>query len=135
MRFLRGCVLMCGVLATAAQSTIAQRFPGELAWKMLLEHEGVLVRYIYYKEANAAGDGVVMLLENTNKYAVRYRFTVVFRSEGEEKKELAEGRLNAGAMITGDRDGLFWIPFKDGRAIEQVGLRGYSFTRVSDPMS
>lgn len=131
-------VLWCMVLIYAlsgTQGASAQRFPGEPAWKLLIEHEGVVVKYIRYREANSVGDGVVILLENTNSYTVRYRFTVVFRSEGAEEDALAEGELMAGAMKTGDREGLFWIPFEDGRAIRQVGLRGYRFTRVVDPMA
>ena len=131
MRLLWCIVLICGVLGK--QGTAAQRFPGEPAWKLLIEHEGVVVKYIRYKEANSVGDGVVILLENTNSFAVSYHFTVVFRSEGEEVEALAEGELKAGAMKTGDGEGLFWIPFEDGLAIKQVGLRGYRFTRVVDP--
>ena len=112
----------------------AQRFPGEWAWNELFEHEGVVFKYIYYKEADALNDGVVIMLENTNEFAVKYRFKVVFRSQGAEvESPPAEGVLDAGELKTGQPQGLFWTPFKDGRKIREVGLRGYKITRIRSP--
>lgn len=134
MRWLGSFGLVLGSLAIAVNNAPAQRFPGETAWNTLAEHQGVVVKYLYYKRANSVADGVVMLLENTNTYRVVYRFTVVFRSEDKEAEAPVEGELDIGEMKTGDGDGLFWIPFEDGRAIKQVGLRGYKITRIVDPL-
>lgn len=119
--------LAAGALAAGAQPhTPPQPFSGEWAWTPIAEVEGVAFSYIFYREADNVHGGVVMMLTNTNAYAVRYRFKAVFLSGDDEVVALAEGVLEAGASKTGDADGLFWIPFKDGREIEQVGLRGYA---------
>lgn len=103
---------------------------GEWAWKPLFAHEGVEFFYIFYNKANNVNNGVVILLNNTNDYAIAYRFKVVFRSGETEAVRRVEGRLRAGESKTGDSDGLFWVPFLDGQEIEQVGLRGYTITPV-----
>jgi hypothetical protein len=33
-------------------------------------------------------------------------------------------------MKTGENDGLFWIPFRDGRSIGEVGLRGFDIEPI-----
>jgi hypothetical protein len=85
----------------------------------------VAVSYIFYEKADNQNNGVVLRLQNENAHPVRYAFRVVFRADGAERTATAEGRLQAGQMRTGDEDGLFWIPFQDGRTIIQVGLRGF----------
>ncbi len=111
-------------------STLAQHW-SDTAWTPLLEHEGVRFSFIFYSEADNVNNGVVVKLVNTNDYAVRYRFKIIFRAEGAEKIELAEGELAAKQGKTGDLDGLFWIPFPDGRSIGEVGLRGYEILPIS----
>lgn len=103
----------------------AQPAPDEDAWTPILETEGVHFSYVFYEKADNHSAGIVMMLRNTNAYAVRYRFRVVFRSGEEEVEEVAEGTLAAHTRKTGDRAGLFWIPFADNRPITEVGLRGY----------
>ena len=111
-------------------NTSAQRFAGEYAWKTILEYEGVIFRYIYYRAADTQDDGIVVMLENTNEHAVQYRFTIIFRSEETKAEALAEGELDPGEIKTGDADGLFWIPFDDGRALSAVGVRSYRIMKV-----
>lgn len=103
------------------------------AWTPLLKHGGVDFSFIFYREADNINNGVVIKLVNTNAYAVDYRFKVVFKpAEGEgEHVEQVEGRLEAYEARTGDTGGLFWVPFKDGREIAQVGLRGYKVERAA----
>ena len=92
----------------------------------MLVHEGVTFSYIFYQEADNFHDGVVIKLFNANPFAISYRFTVIFRAvDGTTYEEGVEGELAAGQGKTGDLDGLFWIPFEDGRSIAEVGLRGY----------
>jgi len=97
----------------------------EPGWRPLLQHEGVVFRYIFYQEADSRNDGLVLRLTNTNPYAVRYRFTIVLRSDDREHEEFVGGRLGPHEDITGDLEGLFWVPFLDGDPITEVGLRGY----------
>lgn len=98
----------------------------------MLEHEGVVFKYIFYAEADNENNGVVVMLINTNDYAVAYRFKIVFRADGAEVEKEVTGEIGPKKAKTGDLDGLFWIPFPDGRAISEVGLRGYKIERKSD---
>ena len=101
------------------------------AWRPIFEHEGVSFSYIFYREADSANNGVVVRLHNTNRYAVRYQFKIIFRDEHEaEIVEEVLGEIAALQQKTGSLDGLFWIPFLDGRSIREVGLRGYKVERI-----
>jgi hypothetical protein len=96
----------------------------ESAWTQIVQQEGIQFSYILYGEADTENNGLVLRLRNRNDYAVRYDFTVIFRGAGGEERAQAEGALEAGEMKTGEKDGLFWIPFENGRSIGEVGLRG-----------
>lgn len=105
----------------------------EDAWTPIVTRNGLHIDYLFYREADSANNGVVLRLRNGNEYSVRYRFTVVFRSpEGQVKTETAEGTLAAGRMKTGENAGLFWIPFRDGTRVTEVGLRGIEVRRVQE---
>ena len=125
--------LLLGLATATAQAQDAdaeRRWPDEV-WKPIVEEEGVRFSYIFYREADNTNNGVVVRLDNKNGYPIRYRFTVVFRTgDGDEETARAAGQLAAGEMRTGESDGLFWIPFTDGRSIGEVGLRGYRVQRV-----
>lgn len=94
------------------------------AWTPIVSHDGVEVRYIFYSEADNANNGVVLRLHNRNAVAVRYHFTVIFRTPADERTAEVDGVLEPGEMKTGESDGLFWIPFPDGQSIGEIGLRG-----------
>ncbi len=129
-------LIICGMML-ATYDGFAQQFSGEEAWKPLLEHEGLRFRYIYYSRANTIDDGVVIMLQNLNEYCIRYRFTIVFESSEGSTSADAEGTLASLEMRTGETDGLYWIPFDDGRYIGAIGLRNYTVDRidVSDQLS
>ena len=116
----------CSVLPAQAQT---QKRGGEWAWKPMLKHEGVEFKYIFYAEADSENNGVVVMLINRNDYAVTYQFKIIFRAVGAEVLKHVSGELDAKQAKTGDADGLFWIPFPDGRSIGEVGLRGYKIIR------
>ena len=123
-------ILLLGLFALLTMPVQAQtrKMGGEWAWKPLFKHEGVDFKYIFYQEADSKNNGVVIMLINTNDYAVEYRFKVIFRAGGDEVVRETSGELDAGQAKTGDADGLFWIPSPDGRTISEVGLRGYTIT-------
>jgi hypothetical protein len=127
MRTRTGFVLSI-LLAGLAPAAFAQETANDYAWKPLLKHGGVDFTYLYYYKPGSIADGVVVKLANWNDYAIRYRFKVVFRTDGAEHVEEVEGTLGARQAKTGDRDGLYWMPFKDGRPILEFGLRGYQIT-------
>ena len=114
----------------ATYDGFAQQFSGEEAWKPLLEHEGLQFLYIYYSKANTKDDGVVIMLQNLNEYCIRYRFTIIFESQEGSASADAEGTLAPMEMRTGETDGLYWIPFDDGRYIGAIGLRNYAVDRI-----
>ena len=122
-------LIICGMML-ASYDGFAQQFSGEEAWKPLLEHEGLRFRYIYYSRANTNDDGVVIMLQNLNEYCIRYRFTIIFESSEGSTSAVAEGTLASLEMRTGEADGLYWIPFDDGRYIGAIGLRNYTVDRI-----
>lgn len=133
MRGRRGKTIGIGILLLLLCGTAhaqKERWSDEV-WKPIVTHEGVAFSYIFYSEADNTNNGVVVRLDNRNGYPVRYRFRIVFRTwRGEEHVEPVTGTLRPGEMKTGDNDGLFWIPFVDGRSIGEVGLRGYAIEPI-----
>lgn len=129
-------LLLAGA-ALAAPPAAAQEEPPstatDWAWKPLLEHEGVDFSFIYYAKPGSVADGVVLKLVNLNAVPVRYRFKMVFRTDGAARVEEVEGELLPRQIKTGDREGLYWVPFEDGRPIIEIGLRGYHVTRLPLP--
>lgn len=105
------------------------------AWTPIVEKEGVRFSYIFYSKADNRNNGVVIRLENKNETAVRYGFTIIFRGPEGEATARAQGRLGPGEMKTGEKDGLFWIPFRDGRSIGEVGLRGIDVAPAGEERS
>jgi hypothetical protein len=135
-------VLATGVLmveTTIAQARDSARAPADTtdpwydtAWSPIVERGGVQIGYIFYGQADNENNGVVLRLENQNEYPVRYDFTVLFRGPAGRATAQATGRLAPGEMKTGEKDGLFWIPFRDGRRVGRVGLRGIDITPLAD---
>lgn len=93
-------------------------------WKPLLTYRGVEITYLFYSEQNTSYNGVVLRLHNRNAFPVTLRFQVVFRADdGSEQTAWVADTLQAGEMRTGGLAGLFWTPFRDGRALAALGLR------------
>jgi hypothetical protein len=100
----------------------------------MVAQDGVRIDYIYYPEADSEHDGVVLRLTNDTGAPVRYAFTLIFRAPTADTTVAVQGRLEPGQMKTGDRSGLFWVPFrKADRSIGEIGLRGLRIWTVRDP--
>lgn len=112
------------VVAGQGRGAAAQELAAERAFKPIVEKDGLSVKYVLYEKADGARNGVVIFLRNTNDFAISYRFSAVFRSEDAEETGFAEGQLGPCEARTGDRDGLFWIPFDDDTPIVEIGIRG-----------
>lgn len=128
--------LLIGAGPVCAQDTTTAADTGrswrESAWTTIVQREGVQFSYIFYSEADTRNNGLVLRLLNRNEYAVRYDFTVIFRGPKGETTASSKGTLEAGEIKTGENDGLFWIPFKDGRRIGEVGLRNVDVERIQE---
>ena len=111
--------------------TAQAQYGSDWAWTPLFKHEGLHFAYIFYSEADNVNNGVVIKLTNENDYPIAYQFKVVFKSGEAEHVEQVRGTLKAGEAATGDTAGLFWVPFKDGRSIGEIGLRGYKVRRIA----
>ena len=107
----------------------------DTAWTPIVETQGVRFGYIFYSKADTRNNGVVIRLQNQNDRPVRYAFTVIFRGPSGEATARAVGRLAPGEMKTGEKDGLFWIPFTDCRRVGEVGLRGIDIRPASEEPS
>lgn len=106
------------------------------AWTKVVEQDGVRIDYIYYPEADNEHDGLVLRLINTNDADVWYAFTIVFRSPAVDTSMQVSGHIAAGQMKTGDKAGLFWIPFKgQDQSLGEIGLRGLEIWREREPGS
>ncbi|MBO6575432.1 MAG: hypothetical protein JJ896_08455 [Rhodothermales bacterium] len=127
----RPVIVLAGLLllATPDPASAQRQVAGEWAWRHVHEADSVRVRYILYSEADNYNNGVVLRLDNFGTADVTYRFVAIFRSGEDRAETLVEGSLEAGASITGDSDGLFFIPFEDGREVTQIGMRGFRVTR------
>lgn len=104
----------------------------EWAWTPIVSKDGVQISYLFYREADNVNDGVVLRLRNTNDVAVRYSFTILFRGPTDAARSEVEGQLEPGEVKTGDEDGLFWVPFRNGNAVGEVGLRGIEITQLEE---
>lgn len=119
------------LLALCGSAHAQERHWSDEAWTPIIKHQGVEFSYIFYSEADNTNNGVVVRLINENDHPVRYRFDIIFRTwNGEEHIERVNGTLQAHQMKTGENDGLFWIPFVDGRTIGEVGLRDYDIEPI-----
>lgn len=130
-RGVRAMSLVAVLLMVCSTAQAQERRWSDEVWKPIITHEGVAFSFIFYSEADNVNNGVVVRLHNQNDYPIRYRFRIVFRTwRGAEHFERADGTLQAGQMKTGENDGLFWIPFRDGRSIGEVGLRGFDIEPI-----
>ena len=121
------------VAVLMSQTTVAQQFPGEHAWKEIVVYEGVRFLYVFYPRADALNDGVVMMLQNQNEYPIQYQFTIIFESPDGNTSTDAMGILKPLEMKTGDAEGLFWVPFEDERSLGAIRMRNYRITPIDTP--
>jgi hypothetical protein len=108
----------------------AQVLPGEAAWRSVAERDSVAVRYLFYSEADNVNNGVVLRLDNANSREIHYRLVAIFKSGESRVEETVSGKLAGRTTVTGDADGLFFIPFPDGRKVTQIGVRGLTIRRL-----
>lgn len=122
-------VVLAGLACTGSLYSSFAQVP-ESPWTTVATLDSVEVSYIMYRKADNENNGVVVKLVNRRPSAVGYRFTIIFRStDGGEEAHKASGILGSLEMKTGESSGLFWIPFKDGSQLAEVGIRGFRAER------
>ena len=101
-------------------------------WQLLINKQGVRVDFIFYSKGDNYNNGVVIKISNMNDYSVNFNFTLIFRSGTYEKPETVSGLLLPGEAKTGSEEGLFYIPFKDGRSISEIGISDFSVDHIKN---
>jgi hypothetical protein len=126
---------LCFIVGLAVFGQIdlhAQSTSTDWAWKILLRDKGLEFAYLFYSKADNHNNGIVLKLTNRNGYPVTYRFKMVLRSDDREVEIPVSGELDAKTIITGEEAGLFFVPFKDGTELREVGLRAYRVEPVTN---
>jgi len=117
-------IVQAGGLPASGQST---------GWTPLTESDGVEISFIVHRYGDGRNAGVVIKLANRNNSEAAYRFRVMIRSDQRQwTSDAVEGVLDPLEVRTGELSGLWWIPFRDGAPVTEVGLKGLRI-RISDP--
>ncbi len=98
-------------------------------WNKLVEENRCKVSFIFYGKADNYNNGIVIKIENENKFKIGYRFTIIAKTEKIKKEKTFTGELKADEMITGSNNNLFWIPELNGAAITEVGIKKWKFIK------
>lgn len=104
----------------------------KFGWKELANKNGLFVEFLFYSEADNTNNGVVVKLENKNNYRIHYAFDLIFRSADADTTQFVTGIMLNNQVKTGSNDNLFWVPFKDGRFIGEVGLTNFKVSERSE---
>ena len=103
----------------------------ESPFKKLYDNHGLIVSFIFYSEGDGdENNGVVIYLENKNNYNVSLQFTLIFRAGAIDRVRMVDGTMIPLEKKTGSNDGLFFIPFEDGRSLSEVGIKSCKVRRI-----
>ncbi len=97
-------------------------------WQKILEKEGLNISFIFYPNSIKENNGVVLKLHNKSGNILKYNFEVIFKSDTLEHAEIVDGIIKPHEVITGSEKKLFWVPFKNGISISEVGVRKCQLT-------
>jgi hypothetical protein len=113
------------VVLMIVQAGAAPAIGQSTGWTQLTESDGVEISFIVHRYGDGRNAGVVIKLANRNTSEASYRFRVMIRSDQRQwTSEAVEGVLDPLEVRTGELSGLWWIPFKDGAPVTEVGLKG-----------
>jgi len=98
-------------------------------WKKLVEENNCKVSFIFYKKADNYNNGIVIKIENKNKFRIKYKFTIIAKTEKIKKEKFFNGILKGFETITGSSNHLFWIPKLNGLSITEVGITKWKFVK------
>jgi len=112
-------------LALATDAAGQATTSSDWAWKPVVLGDSVSVEYLFYAEVGERPSGVVLKVVNRSAQAQCYSMTVIFRSGEDRVEDPVSGCVDARSLVTGEADGLFFVPFEDGRPVGEIGLRGF----------
>lgn len=115
-------IVKTSILIIILSSTIYSQ-ENDYPWQKILEKDGLNISFIFYSSSVRGNNGVVLKLHNKTENKLEYDFEVVFRSDTLEHSETVIGTINPHETITGSEKKLFWVPFKNGLSIGEVGVR------------
>ena len=122
-------VLSCAIILLFCSSTILSQ-NNDGPFKKLFNREGFVVSFIFYSEGDGdENNGVVIYLENKNDYNISFQFTLIFRAGAIDGVRTINGTMISGEKRTGSNDGLYFIPFEDGRSLSEVGIKNCKVRR------
>ncbi len=100
-------------------------------FKKLYDNHGLIVSFIFYSEGDGdENNGVVIYLGNKNNYNIAFQFTLIFRAGEIDRLRTVDGTMIPLEKRTGSNDGLYFIPFEDGRSLSEVGIKSCKVRRI-----
>ena len=97
----------------------------------LYDNHGLIVSFIFYSDGDGIeNNGVVIYLENKNDYDISFQFTLIFRALSVDGEKHVSGTLKAKERRTGSSDGLYFLPFEEGRSLSEVGIKGCRVEKI-----
>ncbi len=107
------------------QSFAQELMPEHGPWTFLFQKDSVDAYFICYAKADNHNDGIVVKLVNKNNFKVNYKFDLIFLSDTLKHVVKVAGYLRSKETKTGSTEGLFWVPFKNGNSISDVGIHDF----------
>ncbi|MDA1333728.1 MAG: hypothetical protein O2797_05860 [Bacteroidetes bacterium] len=123
------CVLS-PVLAQSADSLAGQHSPkpvttsSDWAWRPVTTADSLQIDYIFYADKGSVDNAVVMRLVNHSTKALSWRFVLIVKGTESVFEQEVRGEIAPESLLTGDAEGLYWVPFADEEPIAELGLRG-----------
>ena len=121
--------IFCIALLIVPGITFSQN--DESPFKKLYDNHGLIVSFIFYSEGDGdENNGVVIYLENKSDYNISFQFTLIFRAGAIDRVRTIDGTMIPREKRTGSNDGLYFIPFEDGRSLSEVGIKGCRVEKI-----
>ncbi len=121
--------IFCIALLIVPRITFPQNDEGP--FKKLYNNNGLIVSFIFYSEGDGEkNNGVVIYLENKNGHNISFQFTLIFRAGAIDRVRTVDGTMIPREKRTGSNDGLYFIPFEDGRSLSEIGIKGCRVEKI-----
>lgn len=108
----------------AASAPVSVLTSSDWAWRPVTTSDSLQVDYIFYADKGSVDNAVVMRLVNHSSKALSWRFFVIIKGVESVFEQEVLGTIEPYGLLTGDAEGLYWVPFGDDEPIAELGLRG-----------